>query len=92
VVTFNEWFGFYGQMCGREPRRIPYWAAHILVVLNKLLGLDLPLNRPRLRMYALKAEFPATKAQEQLGFQSRVSIEKGMQITENWLRDEGYLS
>lgn len=91
VVTFNEWFGFYGQMCGREPRRIPYWAAHILVVLNKLLGLDLPLNRPRLRMYALKAEFPATKAKEQLGFESRVSIEEGMKITEAWLREEGYL-
>jgi nucleoside-diphosphate-sugar epimerase len=91
VVTFNEWFGFYGNMCGKKPRRIPFWAAHILVILNKLLGLDLPLNRPRLRMYALKAEFPATKAKEQLGFESRVSIEEGMRITEDWLREEGYL-
>jgi 2-alkyl-3-oxoalkanoate reductase len=91
VVTFNEWFGYYGQMCGKKPRRIPFWAAHILIVLNQLLNLGLPLNRPRLRMYGLKAEFPATKAQEQLGFVSRVSIEEGMKITEAWLRDEGYL-
>lgn len=91
VVTFNEWFGYYGRMCGRKPRRIPFWAAHILVMLNGLLGLNLPLNRPRLRMYALKAEFPATKAQKQLGFTSRVPIEEGMKITEAWLREEGYL-
>ena len=91
VVTFNEWFGYYGQMCGKKPRRIPFWAAHILIVLNQILNLGLPLNRPRLRMYGLKAEFPATKAQEQLGFKSRVSIEEGMKITEAWLREEGYL-
>lgn len=91
VVTFNEWFSFYGQMCGKKPRRIPFWAAHILIVVNQLLNLGLPLNRPRLRMYGLKAQFPATKAQEQLGFVSRVSIEEGMKITENWLREAGYL-
>jgi nucleoside-diphosphate-sugar epimerase len=91
VVTFNEWFGYYGRMCGRQPRRIPFWAAHVLITLNKVLRLDLPLNRPRLRMYGLKAEFPATKAQEQLGFVSRVSIEEGMQKTEAWLREAGYL-
>ncbi|WP_420641484.1 NAD-dependent epimerase/dehydratase family protein [Candidatus Leptofilum sp.] len=91
VVTFNEWFGFYGQMCSKKPRRIPFWAAHILIVINQLLNLGLPLNRPRLRMYGLKAEFPATKAKEQLGFVSRIPIEEGMKITENWLQDEGYL-
>lgn len=91
VVTFNEWFGYYGRMCGRQPRRIPFWAAHVLISLNKVLRLDLPLNRPRLRMYGLKAEFPATKAKEQLGFVSRVSIEEGMQKTEAWLREAGYL-
>lgn len=91
VVTFNEWFSYYGRMCGKKPRRIPFWAAHILVILNKWLHLGLPLNRPRLRMYGLKAEFPATKAKEQLGFESRVSIEEGMKITEAWLREEGYL-
>lgn len=91
VVTFNEWFGYYGRMCGRQPRRIPFWAAHVLIALNKVLRLDLPLNRPRLRMYGLKAEFPATKAKEQLGFGSRVSIEEGMQKTEAWLREAGYL-
>jgi nucleoside-diphosphate-sugar epimerase len=41
-------------------------------------------------MYGLKAEFPATKAQDQLGFKSRVPIEEGMKITEAWLREEGY--
>ena len=91
VVTFNEWFGYYGRMCGRQPRRIPFWAAHVLITLNKVLRLDLPLNRPRLRMYGLKAEFPATKAKKQLGFVSRVSIEEGMQKTEAWLREAGYL-
>ena len=91
VVTFQEWFGFYGRMCGREPRRIPYWAANILVGLNMLLRLNLPVNRARIRMYKLKADFPATKAIEQLGYQPRVPIEEGMKITEVWLREAGYL-
>ena len=92
VVTFNEWFGFYGRMCSQKPRRIPLWSAHILVILNKLLPLNLPLNRARLRMYSLKADFPSNKAMTQLGYQPRVPIEEGMRITEAWLREAGYLT
>jgi nucleoside-diphosphate-sugar epimerase len=91
VVTLREWFGFYGRMCGRKPRSIPLWAANLLVLLNKPLRLNLPLNRARLRMYKLKIDFPATKAIEQLGYKPRIPIEEGMKITEAWLREAGYL-
>ncbi|MCP4417155.1 MAG: NAD(P)-dependent oxidoreductase [Chloroflexi bacterium] len=91
VVTMREWFGFYGRMCGRKPRSIPLWAAHLLVTLNKPLRLNLPLNRARVRMYSLKIDFPATKAIEQLGYQSRISIDEGMKMTEVWLRETGHL-
>lgn len=91
-VTLREWFGFYGRMCGRKPRSIPLWAANLLVLLNKPLRLNLPLNRARLRMYKLKIDFPATKAMEQLGYQPRIPIEEGMKITEAWLREAGYLA
>lgn len=91
AVTLREWFGFYGRMCGRKPRSIPLWAANLLLLLNKPLRLNLPLNRARLRMYKLKIDFPATKAMAQLGYQPRISIEEGMKITEAWLREAGYL-
>lgn len=91
VVTWREWFNFYGRMCGRKPRSLPLWAANLLVVLNKPLRLNLPINRTRIRMYSLKIDFPATKAIEQLGYQPRVPIEEGMKLTEAWLREAGYL-
>ena len=91
AITFKEWFGYYGQMCGREPRSLPLFLARSLVILNDLFHLNLPLTRERLNYFLVRAEFPTTKAQQRLGYQPRVPIAEGMRRTETWLRAEGYL-
>ena len=90
-VTFKEWFGFYGQMCGREPRSMPLFLARLIVTLNEALNLHLPLTRERLNYFLVCSDFPTTKAQQRLGYQPRVPIAEGMRRTEAWLRQEGYL-
>lgn len=90
-ITLKQFFTYYGEMCGRKPRRLPFWAANSLVVLNKLFNLKLPINRERLKRFKLQADYPATKAQEQLGYQIRVPIDEGMARTEAWLQENGFL-
>ncbi|MEM7330985.1 MAG: NAD(P)-dependent oxidoreductase [Chloroflexota bacterium] len=91
AITFNQFFGHYGDMCKKNPRRLPYWAASSLVVINKLFNLKLPINRDRLKRYKLKVEYPATKAESLLGYQIRTSIPDGMAKTEAWFKDVGML-
>lgn len=91
VITLKQFFTYYGDMCGKKPRQLPLWAANSIVILNKLLNLKLPINRDRLKRYSLKAHYPATKAEDLLGYQIRVPIPEGMAQTEKWFRDVGML-
>ena len=91
AIPLHEFFGYYGKMCGRKPRRIPYWATNIIMVINKLLRLNLPITRGRLKQARLQVNYPTTKAKEMLNYQIRVPIDEGMRHTETWLREEGIL-
>ena len=91
AITFNQFFGHYGDMCNQKPRRLPYWAASSLVVINKLFNLKLPINRDRIKRYKLKVQYPATKAETQLGYKIRTSIPDGMAQTEAWFKEVGML-
>lgn len=90
-VTFKEWFGYYGRMCGREPKSMPLFLARLIVTINDLFNLHLPLTRERLNYFLVQSNFPTTKAQQRLGYQPRIPIDEGMRRTEAWLRQEGYL-
>lgn len=91
AIPMREFFGYYGNMCNRRPRRLPLWAANILLALNKTFKLNLPINKDRLLRLALKIEYPTTKAEKLLGYKMRVPIPEGMQRTEAWLREEGII-
>lgn len=91
-ITLKQFFTYYGDMCGKRPRRLPLWAANSVLIINKLFRLQLPINRERIKRYTLYADYPATKAETMLGYQIRVPIDEGMARTETWLRQEGYLS
>ena len=91
AIPLHEFFGYYGKMCGRKPRRIPYWATNIIIVINKLLRLKLPITRGRLKQARIRVNYPTTKAQEMLNYQIQVPIDEGMRHTEAWLREEGFL-
>ena len=91
-IPLREFFGYYGSMCGRKPRSIPLWATNIIIVINKLLRLNLPITRGRLKQARLKVTYPTTKAKEMLNYQVRVPIDEGMRLTEAWLRKERIIS
>ena len=92
VITLREFFTYYGDMCGRQPRQIPLWSANIIILINKLLRLKLPINRGRIKQYSLQVVYPTTKAETLLGYQIRVPVPEGMQRTETWLREEGIIA
>jgi nucleoside-diphosphate-sugar epimerase len=90
-IDWNQFFGYYGKMLNKKPRRLPMPLAKGLVVVNGLFNLGLPLTHERLLYFDRKTVFPTTKAENLLGFKTRVSIEEGMARSEAWLREIGDL-
>ena len=90
-VNWRTFFGYYGAMCNKNPRGMPLWGAKIVGTVRDLFNLRLPLSRQRVRFLTLPTIYPTTKAETLLGYQPRLSIEEGMQQSEAWLREEGYL-
>lgn len=91
VITWREFFEDIGRMCGKKPRRMPLWVAHILALANRLFKLGLPLNKSRLAYLTQKANISSQKATDTLGYQIRCSLADGRQATEDWLRAEGLI-
>ena len=90
-VPWSEFFGAYGDMVGRKPKRIPMWAASTIAFANEILPLGLPLNRTRLRHYRAKPDYLRVKAQERLGWAPCVSFADGMEASAGWLKEIGRL-
>lgn len=90
-ISWKQFFGYYGKMCGQKPRQMPLLAARLLAIANRILKLGLPLNKARLSFLTQKAVYPTAKAEKLLGYTPRVQIDVGMMQAEQWLREEGYL-
>jgi nucleoside-diphosphate-sugar epimerase len=93
--SWRDFLGAYGRMHGHQRfLRIPRWLlAAPLAALDpalRLTGRRVPL-RNMLRFMTGQVTFVNRKARELLGWEPRVSLEKGMRRTEAWLRAEGYL-
>jgi len=90
-IPWDQFFGYYGSMCGKRPRRVPTPIAHVIARMNEMFRLGLPLTRDRLAIYQRNLRYPMTKAEERLGFQVQVPIDEGMRRSEAWLREVGRL-
>jgi 2-alkyl-3-oxoalkanoate reductase len=90
-VTWREYFRHLGQICGRQPRTVPYWLAWPVAAFNEKFQLGLPLTRERLRFYDTQAIYDMSKARTQLGWQQRISFAEGMRRSGVWLQEEGLL-
>ena len=90
-LTWNDFLGRYGSMCGRSPRKLPMPAARVLAWLAEMFPLGLPLDRRRLAITQHRARFDTTRAREVLGWHPTIDIDEGMRLTEAWLRDIGKL-
>jgi nucleoside-diphosphate-sugar epimerase len=91
AIPWHQFFGYYADMCGRRTRSIPISAARILAFANDKLHLGLPLTPDRLETYVRTMRFPVTKAERELGYTRRISVDEGMRRAEAWLREAGIL-
>jgi nucleoside-diphosphate-sugar epimerase len=91
ALPWREFLGYYGAMCGRQPRRLPLGLARIILSLVKpFIGRAEP-TEALLSYYTNRSVYPSAKARQLLGYRPRIDISQGMTLTEAWLRDEGYL-
>lgn len=90
-VTWQEWFGRYGEMCNCPPVQIPLWLSRIAVRVAEQLPLGLSVDRDLLRFYTAGTHYSREKAERLLGYHPQVDFEEGMARTEAWLRAEGYI-
>jgi nucleoside-diphosphate-sugar epimerase len=58
---------------------------------SKLTGRPPKITREAVGFLTRKARFSIGKARRELGFQPRFSLKEGMKLTEQWLREAGYL-
>lgn len=90
-LPWKDLFTYYGAMCDRKPRRLPFWlfrgiAALVLPFLGRSESID-----DILIFYTSQSLYPTDKAERLLGYRPRVSLDEGMRRTEEWLREAGYL-
>ena len=95
-VTWKEFFGYYAQMAGKPGiRSVPEWIGKAIAlgmeISSKLTGKPPKITREAVSFLTRKARFSIEKARHELGFQPRFSLEEGMKLTEQWLREAGYL-
>jgi len=96
AVMWKEFFGYYAQMAGKPKiRSVPEWFGKVIAlgmeVTSKLTGKPPKITREAVGFLTRKARFSIEKARRELGYQPRFSLEEGMKLTEQWLREEGYL-
>jgi len=96
TVMWKEFFGYYARMAGKPNiRSVPVWLAKIIglgmEIASKFTGKTPKITREAIDYLSKQACFNIEKAKRELGYQPRFSLEKGMKLTEQWLREAGYL-
>jgi nucleoside-diphosphate-sugar epimerase len=96
-VTWKKFFGYYAQMAGKPKiRSVPEGVGKAIAlgmeITSKLTRKPPKITRQAVRFLTRQACFSIEKARRELGYQPRFSLEGGMKLTEQWLREAGYLS
>jgi nucleoside-diphosphate-sugar epimerase len=91
VVTFKQYFEYFARMLHKKDLpSVPGWAALPLAALTELLGTMThrpPIfTRSEIKSSMTTVAFNGAKALEELGFQPKVSLEKGMAKISEWLK------
>lgn len=91
AVSIREYFGYFSHMLHREHLpTIPGWlaipSALIAEEVAKLFNRPPIFTRQEVRNTMLQATYDGSKAERELGFKPKVSIEEGMRRIEEWLR------
>ena len=96
TVTWREFFGYYARMAGKPKiRSVPEGLAKTIAlgmeIVSKLTGKPPKITREAVGFLTRKARFSIEKARRELGYQPRISLEEGVKLTEQWLREAGHL-
>lgn len=96
AVTWKEFFGHYAQMAGKPKiRSAPQWLAKMIAltmeIISRFTGKPPKLTREAVGFLTRQARFSIEKARRELDYYPRYSLEEGMKLTEQWLRETGYL-
>ena len=87
---WHRFFGSFGDLAGRKPKKLPMWLAGTLAALNQVLPLGLPLNKERIEHYEAKPVYSRAKTRA-LGWEPKISWDEGMRTSAAWLREIGKL-
>jgi nucleoside-diphosphate-sugar epimerase len=95
-VTWKEFFGYYARMAGKpKMRSVPQWLGRVIAtgmeIVSKFTGKPPKITREAINYLIRQSHFSIEKARRELGYQPRLSLEEGMKLTEQWLRETGYL-
>lgn len=95
-VPWREFFGAYGRMFGIKTfPSAPFALAWLIGYYNEikasLRGEKARLNRSAVQTLRSRNSFSNQKARRLLGWEPKIDLAQGMQLTEDWLRTEGYL-
>jgi len=96
LITQREYLGKWAEAfgCPAPRKKVPYWLAYSLAfdceVIGRLLHLKKPpfITRYSVWLMGRRVYFPADKAREQLGWESKVSYEEGIKKTAQWYLQE----
>jgi nucleoside-diphosphate-sugar epimerase len=96
AATWKEFFGYYALMAGKPSiRSVPQWLGKAIAlgmeIASKFTGRPPKITREAVQFLTRQAHFSIEKARRELGYQPRFSLEEGMQLTEQWLREARYL-
>lgn len=92
VTTWREFMGYYGDLCGKEPKGLPVWLARLMAAANRIPGVRTPIDQGFIEMATSRRRFPTEKARELLGWEPRVGLDEGMERTARWLEEQGFLT
>lgn len=92
VTTWRDFMDYYGKLCGKEPRGIPLFLARLIVMANKIPGVNTPIDQGFIEMANSRKYFSIDKAEKLLGWSPQVNLEEGMAQSAQWLKEEGFLA
>lgn len=87
-TTWREFMGHYGKLAGKELNSVPLFMARLMAFVNKIPGINTPIDQGFIEMATSDKDFPIQKAKELLGWEPRVTYEEGMRRTLDWLEKE----
>ncbi len=96
AAMWKEFYGYYAQMAGKPiSRSVPGWMGKVIAFgmekISRFTGKSPALTREMIGFLAWKTNFSIEKARREIGYQPRISLDEGMKLTEQWLREAGYL-